>query len=249
METTSDDEYEVALVHQRYFGAGIKRKRIQFVPSSTSEAAVKSLPATPSQSASDKYLSIVFKKPFPIERAASAPAAAVDGEEYGSSGEVTEDGQAAQPTCHICRKTIDDVATSTAHESSIAHQICLEHSYPPSHLDRRRKGLAVLQSQGWDLDSRKGLGAEGEGILYPIKAKENPERTGLGFDLKKQPIKVEKAAILDAGKVRIREQEGKKRAAKLRDAFYRTDDMEKYLGAEGQTNDSLDLAAFKRARR
>lgn len=106
----------------------------------------------------------------------------------------------------------------------------------------------MLESHGWDLDSRRGLGAEGAGILYPVKAKENPRKDGLGFDAKKLPVRAEKVAKLDAGKTRMQEKEGKKKAAKLRDAFYRSDDVEKYLGGEGAMNGNLDLAAFKRAR-
>ncbi|KAK5165490.1 uncharacterized protein LTR77_009019 [Saxophila tyrrhenica] len=250
-----EDYEEVPLVSRRYFGAGLKRKRVEFVPSSSHEAATRSLPATPSASAADRYLSIVFNKSTPgSERSASAPP-----KEGESNTPVDEGGRIGpsedppsgrkQPTCEICHRAITDQDSSAVHESSIAHQICLQHSHPPSHLDRARKGLAVLENHGWDPDSRKGLGAQGAGILYPIKAKENPQKAGLGLDLRKQPARVEKAATLDAGKVRLQEREGKKKAAKLREAFYRNDDMEKYLGAEGEMNANLDLAAFKRARR
>lgn len=64
MANMDDDEYEIPLRDQRYFGAGIKRKRIQFVSSTSQEAASTSLPTTPSTSAADRYLSIVLKKPI-----------------------------------------------------------------------------------------------------------------------------------------------------------------------------------------
>ena len=40
----------------------------------------------------------------------------------------------------------------------------------------------------------------------------------------------EKPVKLDAGKVRLMEQEGKKKAEKLRNSFYMSDDVQKYLG-------------------
>ena len=247
-----DDEYEIPLRDQRYFGSGLKRKRIKFVPSTSTEAAVQSLPATPSESASDKYLSIVFGNGTPAERSSSAPPNKV----HVQGGSIEEDSakdtgneEDAGDTCDICGRQITSSDAAVAHESSIAHQICLKHSYPPSHLDRRRQGLAVLERQGWDPDSRTGLGVEGQGILHPIKAKENPEKAGLGMKVKDLKVKnIEKPVKLDAGKVRLMERDGKKRAAKLRDAFYRSDDMERYLGAEGETNVNVDMAAFKPSR-
>lgn len=53
---------------------------------------------------------------------------------------------------------------------------------------------------------------------------------------------------LDAGKARLAESEGKRRAEKLRNAFYRSDEVEKYLG-ENQVHAELDLKAFARSRR
>jgi hypothetical protein len=96
-------------------------------------------------------------------------------------------------------------------------------------VDRERKGLAVLQEYGWDPDSRLGLGAKGEGILQPIKAVDNPHKAGVGAKL--APAKVqEKPVKLDAGKVRRLEQEGKNKAERLRNSFYMSDDVQKYLG-------------------
>ena len=86
-----------------------------------------------------------------------------------------------------------------------------------------------MASQGWDPDSRKGLGADGEGILHPIKAKENPHRAGLGV----QPSvlkKVDKPSRLDAGKVGKLEKEGREKAQRLRESFYRSEDVVRYLG-------------------
>ena len=58
-----------------------------------------------------------------------------------------------------------------------------------------------------DGDSDSGVGAK----LVPLPEKEKPVK-------------------LDAGKVRLMEQEGKKKAEKLRNSFYMSDDVQKYLG-------------------
>lgn len=254
MADTEDDEYEIPVRDQRYFGAGIKRKRIQFVPSTSNEAAIQRLPSTPSQPAADQYLAIVFKDTVPSGRVASAPhATSANGGDKSTAiirhDEDVVDGVNLDRTCDICGRPVTAEASARTHETSIAHQICLQHSHPPSHIDRKRRGLAVLESQGWDPDGRRGLGMQGEGILHPIKAKENPLRAGLGVnlaDLKAKPVKL---VGLDAGKVRSMEKAEKKKAERLRNAFYRSEDMEKYLGGEGETNENLDLNAFKRARR
>ncbi len=240
---SADDEVEIPLVNQRYFGAGLKRKCITFVPSSTSQPPFKSLLESSSQSASAQYLAIVLGKKSEHNGAISTPEV-----EQKTTADAGDDAPATT-TCDICRLKMAADDASSAHESSIVHQICLQHSHPPSHLDRNRRGLAVLESQGWDPDSRRGLGADGEGILHPIKAKKNVERSGIGLDLRKQPAKVEKPVMLDAGKVRQQEEEGKKKAEKLRSAFYRSEDVEKYLGEDGMVNTSLDMAAFKRSKR
>jgi len=108
--------------------------------------------------------------------------------------------------------------------------------------------LAVLENHGWDPDSRLGLGAEGRGRLHPVNAKENPQRQGLGVRFHLKARAVEKPVKLDAGKVKAMEMEGKKKAERLRNAFYRNEEVERYLGQE-QSNPKLDLKAFKQAKR
>lgn len=228
----NNDEYEIPLRDQRYFGAGIKRKRIQFVPSTSSVESV-SLPTTPSTSVADKYRDVVLKKRVSAERASEPPVETIGHASQGvvddAAPEERADPEQVETTCEICHRPIASSDPISAHQSSIAHQICLQHSYPPSHLNRRRKGLAVLESQGWDPDSRRGLGAEGEGILHPIKAKENPDRAGIG--VKPEILKVVQRPVrLDAGKVSLMEKAGKKKAERLREAFYRSEDVVKYLG-------------------
>ena len=121
---------------------------------------------------------------------------------------------------------------STPHEASLAHQVCLIPSYPPSHLDRNRKGLAYLSAYGWDPDSRLGLGATGHGIRFPIKTKRKDDKMGIGMVLPKEGDrrKKEKVEKLDAGKIRKLHEKDKKKGEKLRETFYRNDDMARYLG-------------------
>lgn len=218
-----DDEYFLPLEDQRVFGAGIKRKRIAFVPSSTLESVVSTPTKAAATTSHDRYLSIIEKK-------------------RGGDAQSTE-AQSPQNLCPVCHLPLSasDIDTDTAtnstlskssHESSIAHQVCLSHSHPPSHLDREHVGLKYLSSYGWDPDSRQGLGVRGEGIRAPIKGKIKNDTTGLGVDTKsgvktrKQPQPVVR---LNAKQVRLQVAEGKKREAKLRDAFYGKD-LEQYLG-------------------
>jgi hypothetical protein len=229
-----DDEYEIPLRDQRYFGAGLKRKRVRFVPSTEQTPTIgsASLPTTPrTSSAADRYLSIVLGQSNTAERASSAPAAGqvtvaptkAKEPEALKKDATFEDTKplddAGALYCDLCRRSIAANVSRAAHESSIAHQISLQHSYPPSHVDRERKGLAVLQDHGWDPDSRLGLGAKGEGILQPIKAVDNPHKAGVGARLAPAKVK-EEPMKLDAGKVRRLEQEGKKKAERLRNSFY-----------------------------
>lgn len=97
-----------------------------------------------------------------------------------------------------------------------------------------------MQSYGWNPDERLGLGAQREGILHPVKAKEKRDTVGLGVNLhddeptlkKKRktaeiPRPVER---LDAGKVRRLEMDNKKKHQSLQNMFYANDDVAKYLG-------------------
>lgn len=257
MAHLEDDEYEIPLRDQRYFGAGIKRKRVQFVPSTSTDAPkTTSLPPTSSSSAAIRYLDIVLKRKL-APSARNAPTSVRSTAGLGSDGSksrddclVAKDGE-TDVVCDICKSAVVPHEEARSHDSSITHQICLQHSYPPSHLDRRRKGLQVLSNHGWDPDSRLGLGAAGEGILHPIKAKENREKAGLGLkpeDMASRKVK-ERPVRLDAGKVRALESEKRKKGEKLRDAFYRSEDVERYLGDGGPQGQGVDLRAFKQARK
>lgn len=138
-------------------------------------------------------------------------------------------------------ETISTTTKHTPHEASMVHQICLQHSHPPSHLDRTRPGLRYLASYGWDPDSRVGLGAEGRtGILQPIKPKAKTSTSGLGLakedeeaiaarkGLRKQ--QQEQRQKLNAKQVRLAHLADKKKGEKLRELFYASDDIQRYLG-------------------
>lgn len=222
---------------QRYFGAGIKRKRIHFVPSTTASAPSSSLTSpseTPKLSASARYLAVVFNKshsePPTSEHARPDEARAV---ETASTG-----------LCEVCRTPISTSdPASASHSASLVHQICLPHSHPPSHLDRNRVGISILQSHGWDPDARRGLGSAGEGILHPVKAHEKRDTVGLGhgneddeeeaatrLKPKKKPVRKEEVKKLDAGAIRKMDLEQKRKDKRLREMFYANDEVEKYLG-------------------
>ena len=62
MSASDDEEHTIPLQDQRVFGAGIKRKRVQFVPSSGSALSSNAPLQNPGPSASDFYLNLVLGK-------------------------------------------------------------------------------------------------------------------------------------------------------------------------------------------
>lgn len=138
--------------------------------------------------------------------------------------------------CDICEHPLHSSDSTVPHEASISHQLCVQHTQPPSHIDRQRKGYTYLQAYGWDADSRLGLGMTGEGRLYPVKAKEKRDTLGLGVEAlsPKEKVKImEKPKRLDAGKVRKMEAEDKKKRERLQRMFYANEDVERYLSGFG----------------
>lgn len=218
---------------RRVFGAGMKRKRIDFVAAEAPTQATQSSPrTTPAISAGDRYLNIVLQngastvEQKPTSAEVSGPERSATQRQHDLKGAF----------CGVCNLPIEapENATSTAstnHESTIAHMVCLTHSYPPSHLDRSRHGLKYLSSYGWDPDSRQGLGATGEGIRAPIKAKVKNDTVGLGVKTegKNKPIEP-KVERMDAKQVRKKDMEDRRKWERLQQMFYRNDDVERYLG-------------------
>ncbi|KAG7114408.1 hypothetical protein HYQ45_016595 [Verticillium longisporum] len=226
-----DDEYEVPLHQKKPFGSGIRRQRIEFVKASDADLSTiqDTRPENSGASISNLYMSLVLpdeKKP--------------------------QTTPAPQPAnCAVCRaplvedettEALDEAAdgkTATArrrrkHEASIAHQVCVAHSHPPSALDRARMGLTYLSSHGWDPDARKGLGSEGQGIQYPLKTKPKDDKLGLGLAVPKDfqgRVEKKKPVTLDAKKSRQKAEADKKKGEKLREMFYGSEDVQRYLGS------------------
>ena len=228
-----DDDYVIPLQDRRVFGAGIKRKRVHFIPA-TSDTAVISPELTIPNLAGDRYLSIVM------------PAASSGRDQLESAGaDTVEPNPHARwssdaPICQICNLPVpphSSSATSSSrpHEASIAHQVCLTHSHPPSHLERGRPGLRYLSTYGWDPDSRLGLGASGQGIRVPIKPKAKANSVGLGAEVPQRHSSDVISATkprekLDAKKLRKEHLESDRKGESLQELFYGNEDVEKYLG-------------------
>ncbi|MCJ1437141.1 hypothetical protein MMC27_006526 [Xylographa pallens] len=227
---SDEEEYLVPLQDQRVFGAGLKRKRVNFIP----EASTSTVHPTPSRTvtAANKYLSIVFK---------GSPGDASDSNTQATAASSVASAfslEEPQPQlCDIChlpvQLDISNSITSRPHEASIVHQVCLSHSHPPSHINRARPGLKYLSSYGWDPDSRLGLGVTGDGIRIPIKTKPKNNTRGLGTELKGTTWgTAKKAEKLDAGKVKEDEERRRIKGERLKEIFYRNDDVERYLGGK-----------------
>lgn len=234
----SDEEYEeaedVPLHHMKPFGSGLRRNEIKFVPASTGEPTITEQANSKSsgQDVRDFYLNMVLKK------------TTSDGENSREPSRGIEESNVE--VCEVCKMPLasttstDSTSEKTSnggkanhHEASIVHQVCLAHSHPPSALDRNRMGLSVLEAAGWDPDARTGLGAAGQGVQYPIKAKPKEDRLGVGvvvpkdFQVMKQK---EKPRMLDAKKVRKMAVDDRKRTDKLQQQIFGKVDLEKYLG-------------------
>ena len=234
-QDTDDDEYFLPLEDQRVFGAGIKRKRVPFVPSSETSLHSTSLsaPATPGPfsssksgtSVADKYLSIVLSSGKPTDGNTTTP----DNDDASKDTPTTT--TATTVTCDICNLPLSSKHPHP-HESSLAHQLSLPHSHPPSSIDRSRVGYKYLSAYGWDPDSRRGLGAAGQGIRVPLKTRGKNDTVGLGVRVPKGEGRVVKKMErkLGAKEVRRMEEEGKKRGERLREMFYRGEEVVKYLG-------------------
>ncbi|KAF7131192.1 hypothetical protein CNMCM5793_004242 [Aspergillus hiratsukae] len=254
MSHNDDEDYFLPLEDQRVFGAGIRRKRVQFVRSSehelnTTTSTTTTTTTTPQSTSSglspaDKYLSIVLPK----DQQVSKPAAT---HETASAPPSPSAVLAPVQLCEVCNLPLDgetpdtdDKGLTRPHEASLAHQLCLSHSHPPSHLDRTRHGLRYLSAYGWDPDSRLGLGAPGrEGIREPLKGRLKADTVGLGAEVEVEssakgkkrvagaaataaPARVQR---LNAKQVRRGHFDAKRRAEKLRQMFYQNDDVQRYL--------------------
>ncbi|KAK3307089.1 uncharacterized protein B0T15DRAFT_164194 [Chaetomium strumarium] len=221
-----DDDYDdIPLQHKRPFGAGLHRKPIAFVSASDGDGHLKSVDDAAvdkgKTDVADLYLSMVL--PDDATRSKSAPP---------SSGSARDNERPESELCAVCRLPLG--TDKETHEQSFAHQVCLPYSQPPSALDRSRKGLAYLSAYGWDPDARRGLGAEQQGIQYPIKPKVKDDNLGIGMEVPKGlPPPKKKEQLLDAKKVRKMALDEKKKAARIHQELFGDSKLEKYLGKRG----------------
>ncbi|KAJ6445032.1 G-patch domain-containingprotein [Purpureocillium lavendulum] len=234
-EVEENDEPDIPLHHKRPFGAGLKRKKIEFVRATESDP---SLPSSSTSSASkgtltgDLYASIVLgegsSKSDPASRRES-PGAPTD----------NDDEPAICPVCSF------PITTSLReHEATLVHQISLTHSHPPSGLDRNRMGLRTLQSQGWDPDARRGLGLGGEGPQYPIKVIAKQDNLGIGASAqeaskdaaKKKETQQAPPRQLTAKERKALAAKERQRAERLQAEIYGRVDVERYLKGTGTDN-------------
>jgi hypothetical protein len=200
------------------YGRGLWRNPITFVPATPSSIPV-SVPAKPNSLAA-AYLAIVFPNGLPEQK---------------------NDG--AYPICGICTAPIQE-PDDRAHYLSPLHQAALPTAPTPSGIDRTRMGLKYLEKHGFDVDARVGLGACGQGRLFPILPKEKRDKLGLGVDIKriereKKEGLVPKDVKLDAGKVRRLEKVQKRRHEKLQGMFYGDERVERLLGGGGKVDHGL----------
>ncbi|RMJ21906.1 G-patch domain protein, partial [Aspergillus sp. HF37] len=186
---SDEEDYFLPLEDQRVFGAGIRRKRVPFVRSSehelnTTTSTSTTAPQTPDAGTSiaSKYLSIVLPKD-------ARPQTTTPSQQEQEHKQTRSASAPPSSTCEVCNLPIPPASgpppeegegrsndqvqpQGRRHEASLAHQLCLAHSHPPSHLDRSRPGLRYLSAYGWDPDRRVGLGVPGrEGIREPVKGR------------------------------------------------------------------------------
>jgi hypothetical protein len=211
----NEDISTAPFVEHSAYGRGLWKNPIQFITAAT-EAPI----ATPTSSSlgrtmAEQYLAIVFPNGQPQPKTDS------------------------YPLCGICGEPVKE-ADQRMHYLSSAHQAALPHAPVPSAIDRTRMGLKYMSKHGFDVDARLGLGAEGQGMLFPLVPKEKKDKFGLGID-KKQHVKKKalggasiaevREGKLDAGKIRKLAQVDKSKHEKLQKMFYGNDEVEKYLGA------------------
>ncbi|KAI9675197.1 MAG: hypothetical protein M1829_003557 [Trizodia sp. TS-e1964] len=224
MANDESSEASISLQDQRVFGAGLKRKQVNFVPSSTI-STLNNLPQT-KEPRRGLYQSLLPpRSPARLDQQVGDPQTQVPAVGSSSSGAIF---------CQICNLPFEGTFNSErAHEASIAHQVCLAHSLPPSHIDRSRPGLKYLSGYGWDPDSRLGLGVSGTGILAPLKAKSKNDTLGIGFKIGKQTKlkKREAPSLLNAKQVRKLDDSEKRKRLRLQESFYGNEDVDKYLNS------------------
>jgi hypothetical protein len=227
MNAAPRDEYEedpryddadistAPFVEHTAYGRGLWKHPINFV-AATPDVPIPARNSVNGRTMAEKYLAIMFP-----------------------NGQSTPKPE-AYPLCGICSEPVKE-SDHRMHYLSPAHQAALPRAPIPSSIDRTRMGLKYLEMYGFDVDARVGLGASGQGMLFPIVPKEKRDKLGLGVNKKLEKTKtggnvggvgVTKGG-LDAGRVRKLAQMEKKKHENLQRMFYGNDEVEKYLGELG----------------
>lgn len=231
-DSDQEEQDDVPLHHKRAFGSGLKRKKVEFVRAQDPDDYISTLPSTkPTNSlVGDLYASIVMGNDSTPEAGKGEPKAEKDEPPLVKAPEM----------CPVCELPI--TTTMEAHEASLAHQVSVEHSHPPSALDRSRMGLRALASQGWDPDARVGLGREGEGTRYPIKVAPKEDLLGIGATVPEKTEEQKKAEAeameakrqLTAKERKARSAKERQKAAQLQAEIYGRQDFDRYLKGDGK---------------
>ncbi|KEY68103.1 hypothetical protein S7711_05513 [Stachybotrys chartarum IBT 7711] len=227
-----DDEEDVPLHRKQPFGAGLKRKRVEFVPAQEPDelavGTISSGDAMEGVMAGDLYASIVMGS-------ASDKTAYPSHDRPGGFGKSDEEPKPSTPICYLCSLPI--TTSVREHQASLAHQVSVAHSHPPSALDRSRMGLRTLAAQGWNPDARIGLGREGEGMRFPITATAKEDNLGIGAtqirrdaDAKAQEKPTKPLSKKERKALEKKERE---RAERLQREIFGRVDVERYLGSGG----------------
>ncbi|KAG8667140.1 hypothetical protein FPOAC2_12292 [Fusarium poae] len=223
-EDEFDEEFDVPLHRKRPFGAGIKRKQVEFVRARDPDAGLSTATTSTATFIGDLYATVVLK---------------TDAENKDAKTSKEEVREAAQ-ICPDCG--LDVSSTTQPHEAALAHQVSLQHTLPPSSLDRSRMGVRTLTSQGWDMDAHEGLGREREGIRHPIKVKEKNDRLGIGAVTPKAKEKKKEYMPYPTNKKdlkRHRANERQRHERLQREVFGRVD-VESYLRGDGSDGELLN---------
>ncbi|KYK59067.1 G-patch domain protein [Drechmeria coniospora] len=229
-----DEDDDIPLHRKKPFGAGLKRKRVEFVPATDADSGI-----SPSGSAAaDKGLAIgdLYARVVLGNRSASG-----SGSVSGTDAQAATAGVELASVCSVCSLPI--TTSIRQHEASLAHQVSLAHSHPPSGLDRSRMGLRALQLQGWDPDARRGLGAEGDGLRFPIKVAAKDDQLGIGA-ASQAPNKADGKQDVSQARRQMSAKERKalalqerQKADRLQAEMYGSLDVESILRGNGADND------------
>lgn len=197
-------------VEQPAYGRRLWQRPINFVPAGSQAPEIAASSKVNGRSIAEQYLAIVFPNGVPPPKTNT------------------------YPICGICNAPIKE-SDDLKHYLSPNHQAALPKIHAPSGIDRTRLGLKLLQKHGFDVDARMGLGADGQGMLFPIIPKEKRDKLGLGVDKKavereKKEALASKHVTLGAGQIRKLHAQQKKKHERLQNMFYGDDKLEEYLG-------------------